>query len=33
MLLAFAAFWHMQLGMRAIVEDYIQKAGDQGARS
>ena len=22
-LLAFAAFWHMQLGMRTIVEDYI----------
>jgi succinate dehydrogenase / fumarate reductase membrane anchor subunit len=26
-LLAFAAFWHMQLGMRTIIEDYIQKAG------
>ena len=22
-LLAFAAFWHMQLGMRTIIEDYI----------
>jgi succinate dehydrogenase / fumarate reductase membrane anchor subunit len=26
-LLAFAAFWHMQLGMRVIIEDYIHKAG------
>jgi succinate dehydrogenase membrane anchor subunit len=29
-LLAFAAFWHMQLGMRTIIEDYIQKAGTKG---
>ena len=26
-LLAFAAFWHMQLGMRVIIEDYFQRAG------
>jgi len=25
-LLAIAAFWHMQLGMRTIIEDYIAKA-------
>jgi succinate dehydrogenase / fumarate reductase membrane anchor subunit len=30
-LLAFAAFWHMQLGMRTIIEDYFQKAGTKGA--
>ena len=24
-LLAFAAFWHMQLGMRTIIEDYIER--------
>ncbi|HEY3797172.1 MAG TPA: succinate dehydrogenase, hydrophobic membrane anchor protein [Caulobacteraceae bacterium] len=24
-LLAFAAFWHMQLGMRTIIEDYFAK--------
>ena len=26
-LLAFAAFWHMQIGMRVIIEDYIHKSG------
>ena len=26
-LMAFAAFWHMQIGMRVIIEDYIHKAG------
>ena len=26
-LTAFAGFWHMQLGMRVIVEDYIHKPG------
>ena len=26
-LLAFAAFWHMSIGMRVIIEDYFQKAG------
>ena len=30
-LLAFAGFWHMQLGMRTIIEDYFQKAGTKGA--
>ncbi|HWF76501.1 MAG TPA: succinate dehydrogenase, hydrophobic membrane anchor protein [Caulobacteraceae bacterium] len=30
-LLAFAAFWHMQLGMRVIIEDYIQKASTKAA--
>jgi succinate dehydrogenase / fumarate reductase membrane anchor subunit len=30
-LLVFAAFWHMQLGMRTIIEDYFQKAGTKGA--
>ena len=30
-LLAFAAFWHMQIGMRVIVEDYFQKASTKGA--
>ena len=30
-LLAFAAFWHMQLGMRVIIEDYFQKASTKGA--
>ena len=30
-LLAFAAFWHMQLGMRTIIEDYFAKAGTKGA--
>ncbi|HEY1749848.1 MAG TPA: succinate dehydrogenase, hydrophobic membrane anchor protein [Caulobacteraceae bacterium] len=29
-LLAFAAFWHMQLGMRTIIEDYFQKAATKG---
>jgi succinate dehydrogenase / fumarate reductase membrane anchor subunit len=29
-LLAFAAFWHMQLGMRTIIEDYFAKAGTKG---
>jgi succinate dehydrogenase / fumarate reductase, membrane anchor subunit len=29
-LLAFAAFWHMQLGMRVIIEDYFQKASTKG---
>ena len=30
MLLAFAAFWHMQLGMRVIIEDYFHTAGAKG---
>ena len=30
-LLAFAAFWHMQLGMRTIIEDYFAKPGTKGA--
>jgi succinate dehydrogenase / fumarate reductase membrane anchor subunit len=30
-LLAFAAFWHMQLGMRVIIEDYFQRAGTKAA--
>ncbi|MGH6972231.1 MAG: succinate dehydrogenase, hydrophobic membrane anchor protein [Caulobacteraceae bacterium] len=30
-LLAIAAFWHMQVGMRVIVEDYFQKAGTKAA--
>src|ERR1700761_1263681 len=30
-LLAFTAFWHMQLGMQVIIEDYIAKAGTKGA--
>ena len=30
-LLAFAAFWHMQIGMRVIIEDYFQKASTKGA--
>jgi succinate dehydrogenase / fumarate reductase membrane anchor subunit len=30
-LLAFAAFWHMQIGMRVIIEDYFQKAGTKAA--
>jgi succinate dehydrogenase / fumarate reductase, membrane anchor subunit len=29
-LLAIAAFWHMQLGMRTIVEDYFAKPGTKG---
>ncbi|HEX3916844.1 MAG TPA: succinate dehydrogenase, hydrophobic membrane anchor protein [Caulobacteraceae bacterium] len=29
-LLAFAAFWHMQLGMRTIIEDYFAKTGTKG---
>jgi succinate dehydrogenase / fumarate reductase membrane anchor subunit len=29
-LLAIAAFWHMQLGMRTIIEDYIAKPGTKG---
>ena len=29
-LLAFAAFWHMQLGMRTIIEDYFAKPGTKG---
>ena len=29
-LLAVAAFWHMQLGMRTIIEDYFAKAGTKG---
>jgi succinate dehydrogenase / fumarate reductase membrane anchor subunit len=28
-LLAFAGFWHMQIGMRVIVEDYIHKPGSK----
>jgi succinate dehydrogenase / fumarate reductase membrane anchor subunit len=30
-LLAFAAFWHMQLGMRTIIEDYFAKPGSKAA--
>jgi succinate dehydrogenase membrane anchor subunit len=30
-LLAIAAFWHMQLGMRTIIEDYFAKAGTKAA--
>ncbi len=30
-LLAFAAFWHMQLGMRTIIEDYFARPGTKGA--
>ena len=30
-LLAFAAFWHMSIGMRVIIEDYFQKAGAKAA--
>jgi len=30
-LLAFAAFWHMQIGMRVIIEDYIHKTSTKGA--
>jgi succinate dehydrogenase / fumarate reductase membrane anchor subunit len=30
-LLAFAAFWHMSIGMRVIIEDYFQKAGTKAA--
>jgi succinate dehydrogenase / fumarate reductase membrane anchor subunit len=30
-LLAFAAFWHMQLGMRVVIEDYFQKASTKAA--
>lgn len=30
-LLAFAAFWHMQLGMRTIIEDYIARPATKGA--
>ena len=33
LLLAFAAFWHMQLGMRTIIEDYFAEGRDQGRRS
>jgi len=29
-LLAIAAFWHMQLGMRTIIEDYLAKPGAKG---
>lgn len=29
-LLAFAAFWHMQIGMRVIIEDYFAKPGTKG---
>jgi len=29
-LLAIAAFWHMQLGMRTIIEDYLAKPGTKG---
>jgi len=29
-LLAFAAFWHMQLGMRTIIEDYFAKPATKG---
>ena len=31
MLLAIAAFWHMQLGMRTIIEDYLAKPFAKGA--
>lgn len=30
-LLAFAGFWHMSIGMRVIIEDYIQKTSTKGA--
>jgi succinate dehydrogenase / fumarate reductase membrane anchor subunit len=30
-LLAVAGFWHMQLGMRVVIEDYIHKAGTRAA--
>jgi len=30
-LTAIAAFWHMQLGMRTIIEDYIARPGTKGA--
>jgi succinate dehydrogenase / fumarate reductase membrane anchor subunit len=30
-LTAVAAFWHMQLGMRTIIEDYLAKPGTKGA--
>lgn len=30
-LLAFAAFWHMSIGMRVIIEDYIHRTGTKGA--
>ena len=30
-LLAFAGFWHMQLGMRTIIEDYFQTASTKAA--
>ena len=29
-LLVVASFWHMQLGMRTIIEDYFQKAATKG---
>lgn len=29
-LLAIAAFWHMQLGMRTIIEDYLAKPAAKG---
>jgi succinate dehydrogenase / fumarate reductase membrane anchor subunit len=29
-LLAFAAFWHMQLGMRTIIEDYFARPATKG---
>jgi succinate dehydrogenase / fumarate reductase membrane anchor subunit len=29
-LLAFAAFWHMQLGMRTIIEDYLARPATKG---
>ena len=29
-LLAIAAFWHMQLGMRTIIEDYLARPGTKG---
>jgi succinate dehydrogenase / fumarate reductase membrane anchor subunit len=30
-LLAIAGFWHMQLGMRTIIEDYFARPGTKGA--
>ena len=30
-LLAFAAFWHMQLGMRTIIEDYFARPATKAA--
>src|SRR5271155_4533664 len=30
-LLAVAGFWHMQLGMRVVIEDYFHKAGTKAA--